>query len=138
MVIMNYKQKLTEFVDDLNLLASDTMIFPNQREGKFFLNINETGILEFTGRRFVRVYLNLSYKDLDLTHPIFIKSGAFAEDTGVDDFYKKMYYEIFRFSFLAKDSVGFLNGLGTVNTLSINTLLTTGLEKIKTQNTVNQ
>lgn len=117
---MKSKEKLEDFVQDLNLIMQDDKLFSVIREGRFVLVTKEEND---------SVYINLSFKDSDLIHPIYVK-----KETGVaDEIYTQAYMVIFKTAFLTMDYVGMAKDKDdkVINFLSFKTILTKGLDKLK-------
>ena len=121
---MNYKEKLEEFIKDLNNLLSDTYLFPEQKRGRFWLSINDS----ITG-----LVIDLWFKENGINHVIYHRAHGKSQGINHEQYFGQAYLEIFRNAFLAVDCVNKLQDGNErmVNVLSFNTLLTSGLEKLK-------
>lgn len=128
---MTDKEKLEEFVKDLNLLLSDNWLYPKQDRGRFLLSINPV-FLNNVDEDVECKKVYLFFNENGISHPIYIRTI-----TNEETCYSMVYREILKIAFLSKDSVGRLHDAGTggsINVLNFQTLLTTGLDKIKEYN----
>jgi len=124
---MTYKEKLTSFVEDLNTLLSDDYLFPKQERGRFVLSIEQGLLGDGNGGSIDCDKILLVFSEKGFNHPIYLKTIT------SDNAYKLVYFEILRDAFLSIDAVGQMKDVyeNDVNVLSFQTMLTSGLEKIK-------
>jgi hypothetical protein len=127
---MDYKNKIEELIKDMNVLCADGYLFPDKTFGFFELKIND--------QNKIGVVLDLVYKEDDLIYVVLHKTISFYD--GVDEdrkkeeinyFYRISYFELLRNSLLLKDSIDLFKDSPGNNVLSFQTLLASGLEKIR-------
>lgn len=120
---MNYKEKTEEFIKDLNLLLSDTILFPEYNGGKFVLKFN------IQDRK---ATCDLIFEENDLIHSIMHKTCVWPDNDSVDleSFYKQCYWQVLRYLLFSEDYVNNKEN-GYPNVLSLKTLAYTGLDKLK-------
>jgi len=125
---MSYRARILDFVDDLNYIAKDHLLFP-ERIGEFEISIKD-GMKNDNGKEIDCARIYLFYKDKDMSHPVFIKD--IIDESG----FKMAYYEILRYGILGIDSVGQMKDASTdlpINILNFRTLLSEGLKQLKSK-----
>ena len=117
---MGYKEKLMEFIYDLNKMSADY--------GEFELEL-KSGMTKVSDSEDVdAVKVLLSFKYNQMSHPIYNRIIIDERE------YSRVYFDILRESMFSIDCVRQMkdNFGNDVNTLSFATLLTEGLQKLKT------
>jgi len=127
---MDYRSKLCEFIDDLNRIGNDSIMFPFKTRGCFELSLEDglRNISEGISKDFCRV--TLRYKEGNEYHLIYTRLGVES-----NDIFSLAYFDILRSGILGIDSVGQMkDSFGhDMNFLNFATLLTEGLQKLKTK-----
>jgi len=123
----DYKQKIEDLVEELNLVISDSRVFPEQRGNRFELTIID-GIVYENGTYVDYIEGHLRFIDGDKKHVVMRLSGRASLD-----FYHEFYFRIFRALFLTVDYImpaDELNGTPQMAFLSFKTLATEGLKSL--------
>ncbi len=126
---MDYREKLETFIGELNEMLSDDLLFPDKRTGRFELTIKEGLIGGENGETYDAVAIYLFFKEGGVSHPIYIRKHR--EST--KEAFSMAYREIFRQAFCLKDGIGVAtDNFGCkINFLSFQTLISSGLDKLK-------
>lgn len=125
---MEYKEKLDDFINTLNVILSDEMLYPKQNLGRFALEYNER-IDNETDK--LNCFLGLYFKENGLNHCIYIRRFN-TYKSELNHALRIVYLEIMRAAFLSIDCVGELKDASDnkISVLSFQTLMSTGLEKL--------
>jgi len=123
----DYKKKIEDLVEELNLVISDPMVFPEQRGNRFELTIDD-GIVSENGADVDYIEGHLRFIDGDKNHAVMRLRGR-----GSLDFYRDFYLRAFRALFLTIDYVipaDEVNGTPQMAFLNFKTLATEGLKSL--------
>lgn len=128
---MDYKQRLIDYVEDLNLILKDVVSFPKRDERSFYLQIDDKKLNDFH----YGIKLFVIFTDRGHKHTVYHNKANFIGDTdmNINFFYKRAYYELLKNSLFAVDCIGKIKEDETgreLNYLSFTTLFNSGLETI--------
>lgn len=124
-----YKNKLIGFIYDLNKLVRDELRVSRPNTGEFLLKINDE--VKFENGN-IGVVVDLWFKEGSINHVIY-HSHLSGETIDLESFFRQVYMDIFKTALLSIDAIGCykdVNG-NVINILSFQTLLESGLEKLK-------
>ena len=119
----DYKQRTEDFIETINEVISDPLMFPEYKGGKFELKYNV---------QVRRAVCDLVFKEDESIHSIMHSACVFAAATSndVDSFYERCYWQILRYILFSEDAINNNEEGGYPNILSLKTLASEGLNKI--------